>query len=72
MKNPYELDKNIRQLESALQKEPSFNNLANRSDTKPSQVMNFKINTLHNKAMNTFSSMDWSPYTATVATKSNE
>jgi len=71
-KGPYELDSNIRQLETVLKKEPSFNNLVNRSDMKATQGMNFKVNTIHNKAMNTFSSMDWSPYTTTMASRSHE
>ena len=65
------MDSNIRQLETVLKKEPSFNNLVNRSDTK-AQAMNFKLNPIHNKAMNTFSSMDWSPYTTTMAVRSHE
>lgn len=68
------MDQNIKQLENALHlnKEPSFNNLANRSDTRPQVIQNYKINSLHNKAMNTFSSMDWSPYTTNTASRSYE
>jgi hypothetical protein len=54
-----------------LKKEPSFNNLVNRSDIK-AQAMNYKVNQIHNKAMNTFSSIDWSPYTTSIAGRSFE